>query len=365
MGAPDPSPTGSQRVAVLLVTYDSADDLPDCLAAIARQDHRPIEVVVVDCDSRDRSVEIARSADLGGLPRTVEPLGENRGFSGGMNAALRLTDAPFVLALNADARPRPDFVRRLVQRAVTGGTPKVGAITGRLVRPPGADGARRLDACGMVLIPTWRHLDRGSGELDDGRFDRAERVFGGTGAATLYRRDALDDVAFADGEIFDSLFFAYREDAELAFRLQERGWECLYEPTAIAEHRRRVVPANRSELPPAINYHSLKNRYLLRAYHQTAGNALRTLAPTLLRDLLALGYVLLRERSSWPAYSWLWRHRRTILERRRFVQRRRTAPPEAIDRWFRTDALPLESDSPWSVSLTDEPETPSRRLGAS
>ena len=115
----------------------------------------------------------------------------------------------------------------------------------------------------------------------------------------------------------------------------------IYEPRAVAEHRRRVVPARRRELPPAINYHSLKNRYLLRAYHQTGGNFLRTLAPTLARDLLALGYVLVAERSSLAAYGWLWRHRREILARRRRIQKRRRVPPAEIDRWFSRRGLPL------------------------
>ena len=44
-------------------------------------------------------------------------------------------------------------------------------------------------------------------------------------------------------------------------------------------------------MPAAVNLHSLKNRYLLRIYHQTAGNLLRTFFPTLARDLAALGWV--------------------------------------------------------------------------
>jgi hypothetical protein len=72
----------------------------------------------------------------------------------------------------------------------------------------------------------------------------------------------------------------------------------------------------------------------LRIYHQTAGNFFRTLLPTLARDVAALGYVLLRERSSLTAYGWLWRHRRELLARRRTIQGRRTAGTREIDRWF-------------------------------
>lgn len=335
----------SPQVAVCIVTYNSADDLPGCFAALAAQDFEDFEVVVVDCDSADRSVRVAESTPLDGAKKTVVALGENRGFSGGMNEAFRRSDAPYLLCLNADARPRRHFLRRLVERAQAPSSCSIGAVTPRLVRPADEDGdsTARLDACGMILVRTWRHLDRGSGEVDTGQYAEPERVFGATGAAVLYVRQALDDVA-VDGEIFDEAFHSFREDAELSFRFQERGWSVVYDPAAVAEHRRRVLPQGRRELPAMINYHSLKNRYLLRAYHQTAGNFFRTLLPTLVRDLGALVYVLVFERTSLVAYVWLWRHRREILDRRRKIRDRWSGAQDAVDVWFDQHALPLKPD---------------------
>lgn len=326
--------TDQPLVGVCIVTFNSAADLPGCLESVAALRHRPLEVVVVDCASSDGSLEAARTHAPAGLPFQAVGLNENVGFAGGMNAALEHTRAPFVLLLNADARPGPDYVTRLLERA---GHPslRVGAVTGRLLRSDG-----RLDACGMRLVPSWRHLDRGSGEVDRGQWAVPERVFGATGAASLFRREALDGVA-VEGEVFDPRFHSFREDAELCFRLRERGWEVLYEPAAVAGHRRFNLPERRSGMPPEVNRHSLKNRYLLRIYHQTAGNFLRTFFPTLARDLGALAYVLLRERSSLGAYAWLWRHRRDLLRRRRVIQGRRTVPAREIDRWFFQEGAPL------------------------
>jgi len=336
-------------VAVCIVTHNAAPDLHGCLESVARLTHRPLAVMVVDCASSDGSLEAAR-ASAAVLPADISfqavDLGENLGFAGGMNAAIHLSEAPFVLSLNADARPAPDFLTRLLARAEAHPELRVAAVTGRLVRPVDSKGSQRLDACGMRLLRTWRHLDRGSGEADHGQYSAPERVFGATGAASLFRRAALDDAAVPPippetSEIFDPRFHSFREDAELCFRLRERGWEILYEPAAVAEHRRFNLPERRAAMPAFVNYHSLKNRYLLRLYHQTAGNLLRTLVPTLLRDLLAFGYVLLRERSSLAAYAWLWRHRSDVLRRRRLIQERRTVPAAAIDRWFSTSGEPL------------------------
>ncbi len=327
------------RVSICTVTHNAASDLREYFTALFALDHRPLDVVIADCASSDDSVAIAREFGGGPLPVRVLALGENRGFAGGMNAAIAASDAPFVLSLNADARPEPEFVSRLLARMDEPGW-KVGAVTGRLLRPTGHDGTRTIDACGMRLVPTWRHLDRGSGRLDRGEWSRAERVFGGTGAATLLRRQALADVAI-DGEVFDPEFFTFREDAELCFRLRERGWEILYEPDARCEHRRFNVPERRAAMPAWANLHSLKNRYLLRAYHQTARNFLVTLVPALWRDLLALGAVLVRERSSLGAYAWLWRNRSRIRARRKVIQSRRTVRAAELDAWFFRSGAPL------------------------
>ena len=90
-------------VAICIVTFNSEADLPDCLAAVAAQEYDPLEVVVVDCASSDRSVEIARRHPLPGRVEVIE-LSENLGFAGGMNIAIDSSEAPFILSLNPDAR---------------------------------------------------------------------------------------------------------------------------------------------------------------------------------------------------------------------------------------------------------------------
>ena len=271
----------SARVAVCIVTYNSAGDLADCFASVDAQ-AGDLELVVIDCASSDTSVAAARRARPARIPTRIVELDENRGFAGGMNEALLHTDAPFVLTLNPDARLGSDCVRRLVSRATASERWRVGAVAARLTRPGGST----LDACGMYLTRSWRHLDRGSAEPDRGQLREPERVFGATGAASLFVREALDDVS-VDGETFDSSFHSFREDAELAFRLRERGWEVLYEPEAGVVHRRRVTPERRRELPARVNYHSLKNRYLIRAYHQGAGLFWRHFVHCTARDLVS------------------------------------------------------------------------------
>ncbi len=322
-------------VAICVVTHDSEPDLADFFASIDELDPAPAEVVVVDCASGDGSARWLERRATGDVRLRLELSERNLGYAGGMNRALEIARSPWILALNADTRPSVDLLERLLEAVAAPGDEAgpVGAVTPRLVRFGSEGSAPLLDACGMFLTWPWRHHDRGSGAIDRGQHRQREQVFGGTGAALFLRRSALEDVAI-DGEAFAGEFHSFREDAELAFRLGERGWRVVYAPAATARHRRLNLPARRSQMPTAVNYHSLKNRYLLRCYHQSALNFVLTLVPTALRDLGALAYVLAFERSSLAAYGWLWRHRKAIARKRRRIQARRTAARAAVEQWF-------------------------------
>jgi GT2 family glycosyltransferase len=154
-----------------------------------------------------------------------------------------------------------------------------------------------------------RHLDRGSQEIDNGEYSNFEYVFGATAAAALYRREMIDDVSI-DGEFFDSDFFVYREDADVAWRAQLLGWRCLYTPNPRAYHVRNVLPGNRRALPAEINMHSVKNRFLMRIKNMTADLYKRHWFWITFRDAVVVACCFTRETSSlraFPAIVKSWR----------------------------------------------------------
>ncbi len=334
--------------SIVIVTYNHADTLPACLAAAARLDPAPKRLVLVDNASADGSVEIA--AGLGGdLSIEILPEDRNTGFAAAANRGINSTDTPWILLLNPDCAPRPDLVRRLLE-AVEGRpeAARIGAATPKLLRAEGAEleSTSVIDAAGMLVTCSGRHLDRGAGEPDGEAFDRAAWVFGGTGAALLLRREALADIAYPDQEIFADSFFAYREDAELAWRLQLRGWRCLYVPLAVAAHRRGFRPEAGRGGHFEINRHSVRNRFLLRIHCADLGWHLRCLPWWLARDLMVVGACLTVERGSLPALRDAWRLRGDGRRRRRWVQERRRISPRQMARWFRKRGQVEEVDAP-------------------
>ncbi|MEP7132719.1 MAG: glycosyltransferase family 2 protein [Acidobacteriota bacterium] len=307
-------------VAILVVSYNDASDLPITLSAALAQRGVSTEVILIDNASRDASREVAER-----LVVRVLALAENVGFAAAMNAGIDATRSRYVLALNPDCRLEPDFAARLVERLDH--RPDAGSASGRLLRGDGPDllPTGTLDSAGIFFTAAGRHFDRGAGEPAAGRYGREEEIAGASGAAALYRRAALEAARISTG-YFDADFFLYREDADLAWRLWNLGWRCLYVPSAVAYHRRRNVPERRRQMTAAVNFHSVKNRFLLRINNQSGPEAARHLVPTFARDLLVLGACLTVERTSLPAFPWLWKNRKRLWAKRREIQALRDRP---------------------------------------
>lgn len=314
------------HVSVGIVTWHPDDLLTRCVASVRAQDYPRLDLHVWDNGTSAASRELL-TALVDEHERTFSHA--NVGFAGGHNALIARARGAYYLCLNPDAVLSSGYVRALVD--VLEAHPHVGSATGRLLR---LDRPDLLDSTGMVMTRDQRHLDRGAGETADGRFlDGPEPIFGPSGAVALYRRAMLEDIAF-QGEYFDHAFFAYREDADLAWRAQWRGWSSLYVPSAVAWHRRRVTPERRSALPAEINRYSVRNRFLLRLKNQSAGLAWRFLLPGLRRDLQVIGYVLLREWTSVPGLLDVISGLPHTWAKRRHVLGGRSVTTAAMARWF-------------------------------
>jgi len=326
----------SARVAVNIVSYDSDKYLESCLESLKVQSYRNFSIALWDNASKDRTRAIIQA--YRNSIAFIHFSEQNVGFCQAHNRLIQASDADYVLALNPDVILDPEFLARIA--GAMNSHPQAGSATGKLLRQPAAQNPacsssdeKILDSTGMYFTPTQRHFDRGSSEIDRGQYERPEYVFGASGAAALYRRSMLEDICF-ESEYFDESFFAYREDADLAWRALWLGWRCIYVPEAVAYHARRVLPSNRSTLPDNINTHSFKNRFLLRAKNMDAGTWMRFIIPITTRDLAALLYILVRERSSLRALPELMRLLPRARAWRRFIQSKKRVPAAEIRNWF-------------------------------
>lgn len=332
-------------VGITIVTFNSGRFIRGCLEETLLQDHEAVEIVVVDNASQDATCSLLRAFEGRDRVRIIYN-SVNTGFARAQNQAIAaLPDAEWILTLNPDVRLPANFVSRLLSAG--GARSDVGSICGkllavdrefRLASPP------LLDSTGMYFTSNLRHLDRGSRVADRGQYDAEEFVFGGTAAACLYRQTMIHDIEIF-GEFFDGDFFAYREDADVAWRAQLLAWKCMYTPSAVALHIRTAVPENRRSLPAFINRHSVKNRWLLRIKNTTGGLYRQLWLPVTLRDIVVIGGCLLREWSSLGAFWMLAKLMPRAWRKRREIMRRKRASEDEMRRWFsdRPVSFPVET----------------------
>jgi GT2 family glycosyltransferase len=318
-------------VSVLIVTWNSAEYLEQCFVSIDRQQYGDVEVVVVDNASTDTTRQCLRLRER---QWRIIYNDHNLGFAAGQNQAMRAAKGEWLLCLNPDVLLASDFVERLLEAGEA--HPEAGSICGKLLRwnPAGEPHqTRTIDSTGIYFTRNMRHLDRGAEETDHGQYDRAQYVFGATGAAAMFRRSFVEAV-LVDGEFFDEDFFSYREDADLAWRAQVMGWKCLYTPAAVAWHVRRVTPERREQLPLVVNWHSLKNRFLMRGKNASGWLCWRLFWPVAWRDLMTVGYALLRDRRLLSALVYPWKVRDSVRRKRAMIQSRRRVPDQDLIWWF-------------------------------
>ena len=153
----------------------------------------------------------------------------------------------------------------------------------------------------------------------------------GTTGTTEAEADGWDSNS---AELLNPDFFAYREDADAAWRAQLLGWHCLYVPSAVGYHVRTVVPGNRRAVPAVVNMHSVKNRFLMRIKNATGGLYRQFWLQATVRDLLVVGGCLLWEQRSLPAFWHIAKCLPRALEQRRSIMTRRRVSDKVVAQWF-------------------------------
>jgi len=309
------------RIGAVVVSHNSAKDLPACLAALAAA-HGVERVVVVDNASRDESTAVVRGIEDPRVSLVEEAV--NSGFAGGCNRGFaELGDGCDVLAfLNPDVEVESDCLSRCAETLAA--DPGLGGAAPRLMR----SGSRTVDTVGQVLRGlTLEVEDRGYGAPPTAELMRPRRVLAACGALAVFRRSALESVAEGCGP-WAQHYFCFWEDLELGWRLSNRGWSIRTVPDAVATHRRGSGAATgrgplRWRRPPELEACILTNRWmtLIRHLHPldlaprlpvlSAWDPALAAAGVLRRPALA-GHL----RRRWPLVVGEWRTRRRYPRRR-------------------------------------------------
>ncbi len=324
------------EITVSLVTWNSANDLPMFLNSLADQTYKNFKLIVSDNNSTDNSVDYIKKNCLNA---EIIRNKRNLGFAAGHNQVIKISSSPYVLIANCDIVLDKNYLLSLIETA--GQHIDGGSFGGKLLK---MDKKNIIDSVGIMGKKSRQFIDRGEGETDSGQYDLLEQVFGISGALALYRREALFDVQLPAGDFFDEDYFMYKEDVDLAWRLQKRGWKSIYQPKSLAWHRRSTVRnaklsdlntiKTRKQKSESVRYLSYRNHCYTLIKNERLISLMRHLPWILCFEAKKMLYILFMELSSLKGFVDLIKNKIKMLKKRRFILSRQVADEKEILKWF-------------------------------
>jgi O-antigen biosynthesis protein len=227
------SEEGAPLVSVVMVTHGGGEVALDAVEALAKNTEPLFELIVVDNASPDGTVELLESVVSGA---TIVANADNVGFARGSNQGAELATGAYICFLNPDAFVQPGWLEPLLEAFER--DESVGAAVPLFLHPDGS-----VQEAGSAVDSKGAALAIGDGD-DPNSFEHRFRrkVDYGSAACLLVRTDL-----FREAGGFDPAYSpAYYEDADLCFKLAERGFSTIFEPAS------RVIHLRGGESPLAV-----------------------------------------------------------------------------------------------------------------
>ena len=265
------------RATVILVNWNGKALLADTLYALQLQTYQSFHTILVDNGSSDGSIEFVNQH----FPQieTVR-LSWNSGFAYANNIAIKKSRSPYAVLLNNDAVPARTWLENLV--SALDACPSAGFAASKMLY---FDNPSLIDRVGDAYTTAGVGKLRGR-KQSSAHFTDPEWIFGACAGAAIYRTEAIKEVG-----VFDKDFFLINEDVDLSFRLQLRGYKCLFVPEAVVYHKASSTIGHDSETSIYFGHRNLEWVYLK---NLPLSIIAKTLPMHLLYVTLAFGFFLLK-----------------------------------------------------------------------
>ncbi|MBI2037798.1 MAG: glycosyltransferase family 2 protein [Candidatus Magasanikbacteria bacterium] len=215
-------------VSVIIVSFNTKDLTRKALQALYNSSRLPEQVIVVDNNSQDGSAQMIKEE----FPHVllIESK-ENLGFAKGNNLGIKTyVNQPYVWLLNSDTETGKHSLQQLLEYMEQ--HPEVGALGPQMVYP-----TREFQSVGgyfpsianvfyyllpfVFFIPkSWRRQLKSIAVFPRPLPDKALDLDYVTGAASLLRRKALDEVGLMPED-----YFMYFEETDMCYRMKKAGWK--------------------------------------------------------------------------------------------------------------------------------------------
>jgi GT2 family glycosyltransferase len=325
-----------------IVAYKGRDYLPKTLEALLAQDYPQKEIIVLDNASPTADQELVKS----NFPevKTVK-VTKNLGFSAAHNQIIRQMKGQYYFCLNQDVLLEPNYLTELVSELEAHKT--AAAVTGKIKRWDFSTGYKTnfIDSVAIKATRSQRFSNEGQGEIDQGQYEESREIFACPSMAVLLRKTALEDIAYrrSDGvkEYFDELFFMYKEDIDLGYRLRWAGWANLYLPQAVAYHDRKAkdehsglwgVLRERKSRPKRLRQWAWINQQILLKKNFSPQFSFATRVKLKWFELTSSFWIRLLEKELSSSFKTIKELDKEIKSRQR--QMKKTVKPEELEQFF-------------------------------
>ncbi|MFA6485787.1 MAG: glycosyltransferase family 2 protein [Candidatus Magasanikbacteria bacterium] len=311
------------RLTIGLLTWNGAKHLPALFESLKKQSFRDFELIVLDNCSTDgsHSVILSKAKDLLVSFQLIQNE-RNVGFAAGQNQIFALSDSEYYLALNQDIVLSSDCLEKVI-KCLDAHT-NIASATPKLFK---WDSEKKIqttivDSFGLKVSRSRRVVD--IKKFDDERFANQNyiKIFGVSGACAFYRRSAIDTV----GGLFDPMFFAYKEDVDLAYRLNSAGYDSVLVLGASAYHVRTGADSgsdsnhaqafNKQRQSDLVKYYSYRNHLLVLLKNEYWENFIIDFPWILWYELQKFAYYLIFDFAVFKGLFDLWRQREEIKDKR-------------------------------------------------
>jgi GT2 family glycosyltransferase len=304
-----------KKVSVILVNFNGMSHIDTCITSLLNQTYRHFEVIFVDNNSSDGSLQYAQNKS----PQLIFVQNDkNLGYAGGINSGLLHATGDCIAPLNIDTEVTPNWLGAMV--SFLDDNPQVAAVTPKILF---FSDRSKINALGLNIHVTGLGFCRQLGKPDDGSTS-PEKVSGVSGCSYLIRREILERMGGAPEECFMG-----NDDVIVSWLVSLMGYDMYCVPEAVIYHK-YILKMNPERL-----YTLEKNRQAL---------LLSTLRPLTFAacfpiftvvEILIIGYCTLKGmtylKAKFSAFSSLWKERDSIKQKRvRYMHLRKVSDFELL-----------------------------------
>jgi GT2 family glycosyltransferase len=331
------------NVVVIIINWNGKKYLDECLSSLREQTFKKFRIILVDNGSDDGSADYISKI----FPEVkLIKLDNNTGFAYanniGIKEAFKDQSVEYIITLNNDTCCDREYLEKMVNCVVAHSD--AGSIQAKVVNYFENE---IIDSVGILIYPEMSAINRGQKEKDQGQYENEEEIFGASASAALYTHEALEKTMMPSGDYFDSDYFAYYEDVDLAWRLRLAGFKSYYAPKAKVYH---VHSATGKNFSPFKAFHIHRNQYYNIIKNLPASFLLKALALMPIRYFLLVSSVIRKKGPSaklsqneqkqsmagivFRSWKDVIKNLPRLLKKRNYIQKKRTAKKEEIKEWF-------------------------------